>query len=153
MILKMKMKTVTKMNKIEMFKDDLRRNNPEQGNEQFRDFYIDAAIKFSEIRESYRKEIHEAYNVDPDVYSCYDKDDIYYGRLYFTSDHLNETIRDIKIIDNHWLYFTSDFQPYHFDGILTGRFYIKLSDDWDMKKTNFDAELDNDFKITIKETW
>lgn len=143
-----------KENKQKLFKEDLERNNQELTN-KFKNFYIDLALNFASIRESYRVELYDIENIEDNII---EKD---YKSLYLCSDYLNETIRDIKII-NKKLYFTADFYPYQYDGMLTAQFYLDLNkEDFDFyyededyiyfKIEDINADLDEDTKIIIKQ--
>lgn len=113
--------------------------------------YCKIVKDFSKTRYSFRQEFYNVYNVEPQIYAEFDENDIEYGRLYFCSDYLNETIRDIEIKDG-CIYFTADFKPYHFDGMLTGRFYIFVENP-KLNYVSLEVFIDNTFKITIKEKW
>lgn len=147
------MNTYIKKNQQKIFKEDLERNNPELIN-KFKNFYIDLALKFASIRESHRLELYNIENIEDNII---EKD---CKKLYFCSDFLNDTIRDIKII-NEKLYFTADFYPYQYDGMLTGKFYLDLNEeDFDFYYEEEDyiyfniedinADLDEDTRIIIK---
>lgn len=113
--------------------------------------YCELVKNFAQTRNSCRQEFYDVYNVDPEIYADFDVGDIDYGRLYLCSDDLNETMRDIEIKDG-CIYFTADFKPYHFDGILTGRFYIFVENP-KIRYISMEPFVDETVKITIKETW